>query len=57
MSIDEVWDTIKAHNLNSMVNDVWMDGKIIIIYVKTPRTATYLENLFRGSAVEVMVTK
>lgn len=56
-TIAEVWDTIKAHKLTSMVNDVYEDVTVIVVLVKTPRTATYLEQLFGNSAVEVMVTK
>lgn len=56
MNVDDVWDIIEVHRLKSMVNDVWLDGEIIMITVKTPRTVEFLEQLFANSSIEVMVS-
>lgn len=57
MTIDDVWDTIEVHRLKSMVNDIWRDGEIIMISVKTPRTAKFMESLFSESIGEIVVTR
>lgn len=56
MTLDDVWDIIDVHKMKNVVNDVWTDGTIISISVRTPRTVEYFEQLFADSDTEIMVS-